>query len=96
VCHAHHRLQDPTSSSPPSTPKVSLERRVAQSFMQAGQIPTPDFNTIGDIDRAIKLLSKNPALKEKICETLVYQVTLFVADKERILMRATRNLFARS
>ncbi|CAE6527395.1 unnamed protein product [Rhizoctonia solani] len=65
--------QDPTSSSPPSTPKVSLERRVAQSFMQAGQIPTPDFNTIGDIDRAIKLLSKNPALKEKICETLVYQ-----------------------
>ncbi|EUC57696.1 component of IIS longevity pathway SMK-1 protein, partial [Rhizoctonia solani AG-3 Rhs1AP] len=65
--------QDPTSSSPPSTPKVSLERRVAQSFMQAGQIPTPDFSTIGDIDRAIKLLSKNPALKEKICETLVYQ-----------------------
>ncbi|CAE6425554.1 unnamed protein product [Rhizoctonia solani] len=65
--------QDPTSSSPPSTPKVSLERRVAQSFMQAGQIPTPDFNTIGDIDRAIKFLSKNPALKEKICETLVYQ-----------------------
>ncbi|KAJ1308580.1 hypothetical protein OPQ81_004279 [Rhizoctonia solani] len=65
--------QDPTSSSPPSTPKVSLERRVAQSFMQAGQIPTPDFNTIGDIDRAIKLLSKNPAFKEKICETLVYQ-----------------------
>ncbi|CAE6455844.1 unnamed protein product [Rhizoctonia solani] len=65
--------QDPTSSSPPSTPKVSLERRVAQSFMQGGHIPTPDFNTIGDIDRAIKLLSKNPALKEKICETLVYQ-----------------------
>jgi hypothetical protein len=54
---------------------MSLERRVAQSFMHAGQIPAPDFNTIGDIDRAIKLLSKNPALKEKICETLVYQVT---------------------
>ncbi|CEL59479.1 putative protein C216,01c OS=Schizosaccharomyces pombe (strain 972 / ATCC 24843) GN=SPBC216.01c PE=2 SV=3 [Rhizoctonia solani AG-1 IB] len=69
----HLRGKHPTSSSPPSTPKVSLERRVAQSFMQAGQIPTPDFNTIGDIDRAIKLLSKNPALKEKICETLVYQ-----------------------
>ncbi|QRW15976.1 Serine/threonine-protein phosphatase [Rhizoctonia solani] len=65
--------QDPTSSSPPSTPKVSLERRFAQSFMQAGQIPPPEFNNIGDIDRAIKFLSKNPALKEKICETLVYQ-----------------------
>jgi hypothetical protein len=55
---------------------MSLDRRVAQSFMQAGQIPTPDFATIGDIDRAIKLLSKNPTLKEKICETLVYQVPL--------------------
>ncbi|KAF8759834.1 hypothetical protein RHS01_01941 [Rhizoctonia solani] len=73
VCHAHDHLEDPTSSSPPSTPKVSLERRFAQSFMQAGQIPPPEFNNIGDIDRAIKFLSKNPALKEKICETLVYQ-----------------------
>ncbi|ELU45896.1 nucleus protein [Rhizoctonia solani AG-1 IA] len=68
-----HLREDPTSSSPPSTPKVSLERRFAQSFMQAGQIPPPEFNNIGDIDRAIKFLSKNPALKEKICETLVYQ-----------------------
>ncbi|KAG8698285.1 Platinum sensitivity protein [Ceratobasidium sp. 394] len=81
--------QDPTSSSPPSTPRMSLDRRVAQSFMHAGQIPAPDFNTIGDIDRAIKLLSKNPTLKEKICETLVYQK--FVCSLIELFYEAERS-----
>ncbi|KAG8763801.1 Platinum sensitivity protein [Ceratobasidium sp. 428] len=81
--------QDPTSSSPPTTPKMSLDRRVAQSFMHAGQIPAPDFNTIGDIDRAIKLLSKNPTLKEKICETLVYQK--FVCSLIELFYEAERS-----
>ncbi|KAG9122367.1 Platinum sensitivity protein [Ceratobasidium sp. 392] len=81
--------QDPTSSSPPSTPKMSMDRRVAQSFMHAGQIPAPDFSTIGDIDRAIKLLSKNPTLKEKICETLVYQK--FVCSLIELFYEAERS-----
>lgn len=75
---------------------MSLERRVAQSFMHAGQIPTPDFNTIGDIDRAIKFLSKNPAVKEKICETLVYQVRSLVWNNDRSsrLFSAEIHMFA--
>lgn len=81
--------QDPTSSSPPSTPKMSLDRRFAHSFMQAGQIPIPDFGTIGDIDRAIKLLSKNPTIKEKICETLVYQK--FVCSLIELFYEAERS-----
>ncbi|KAA1473470.1 DUF625-domain-containing protein [Dentipellis sp. KUC8613] len=63
--HASAAEQQPGSSSPGPGPDHSI---TTSSIIRSGHLPQPALGIIGQIDRAIKQLSRQPSIREKICE----------------------------
>ena len=53
------------SSSPLVGPEPSI---TTASIIRSGHLPQPALGIIMEIDRAIRALSRTPAIKDKICE----------------------------
>lgn len=53
------------SSSPLAGPEPSI---TTASIIRSGHLPQPALGIILEIDKAIRALSRTPALKDKICE----------------------------
>lgn len=47
------------------------------NIIRTGHLPTPQLGNIQDIEGAIKTLSRGQAVKEKICEYIQREVSLF-------------------
>ena len=71
------RQQDhPTeSSSPLAGPEPSI---TTASIIRSGHLPQPALGIILEIDKAIRALSRTPALKDKICEYIQRAVRGFL------------------
>ena len=63
----NHVYEDPQaeSSSPLAGPEPSI---TTASIIRSGHLPQPALGIIMEIDRAIRALSRTPAIKDKICE----------------------------
>ena len=44
------------------------------SIIRSGQLPQPQLGIIGEIERAIKTLSRTQPIKERICEYIMQEV----------------------
>jgi protein phosphatase 4 regulatory subunit 3 len=67
---AHCVLKNPKdqqgeSSSPLAGPEPSI---TTASIIRSGHLPQPALGIIMEIDKAIRALSRTPAIKDKICE----------------------------
>lgn len=51
-----------------------------QSILRSGHLPTPQLGIISDIERAIKGLARTQAMKEKICEYIQAEVSLYIYE----------------
>ena len=48
------------------------------SIIRSGQLPQPQLGIIGEIERAIKTLSRTQQVKERICEYIMQEVSYLV------------------
>lgn len=48
------------------------------SIIRSGSLPRPQLGIIGEIEKAIKTLSRTPHLKERICEYIQTEVSLYL------------------
>jgi len=46
------------------------------SIIRSGQLPQPQLGIIGEIERAIKALSRTQPVKERICEYIMQEVSI--------------------
>lgn len=46
------------------------------SIIRSGQLPQPQLGIIGEIERAIKALSRTQQVKERICEYIMQEVSI--------------------
>jgi hypothetical protein len=60
------------SSSPILGPEGSV---TTASIIRSGHLPSPQLGIIGEIERAIKALSRTQPVKERICEYIQQEVS---------------------
>jgi hypothetical protein len=63
------------SSSPLAGPEPSI---TTASIIRTGHLPQPALGIIMEIDRAIRALSRTPAIKDRICEYIQRAVRGFL------------------
>jgi hypothetical protein len=63
------------SSSPLAGPEPSI---TTASIIRTGHLPQPALGIITEIDRAIRALSRTPAIKDRICEYIQRAVRGFL------------------
>jgi hypothetical protein len=69
--------QQGESSSPLAGPEPSI---TTTSIIRSGHLPQPALGIIMEIDKAIRALSRTPAIKDKICEYIQRAVRGFLRD----------------
>ena len=62
------------ASSPLMGPDVSV---TTASIYRSGHLPQPRLGIIGEIERAIKALARTAAMKERICEYIQHEVSIY-------------------
>jgi hypothetical protein len=81
-CDANGLFQTVTSddqSNISSSPQIGPEPTsvTTAGIIRSGHLPRPELGIIGEIERAIKTLARTQTLKERICEYIQQEVSIY-------------------